>query len=507
MRNFLLRRRLLVFFCLFFSSVSSQANMKFAEQAFAEQQYEKALEEYLLAARVGNVHAQHALGRIYFQGLGTAVDKLQAASWFIVASENGHKASRDFAKAVIAELDDEENKALKDAVALRFASHSNDVIEALFFPTVIKEHLGDKVAFTERTDKDSLDPEEDAGGDASDVFGSIGFDDLGFDDNDDVDEGALGSTPTSLRRFSNYLFIADYLRHEDGTLRNLEPVLSYGRTGYAIRRAKQMKQTPAIFKGDPIEFPGRLHLGRSRENMSLFTIKDDFPKVYRGIRKNKKKAETGTAHDLYIYGLTLEYFPGISRDSKKTIDFFTKAAELGYDPAQFVLGMKMYREQIDPEKAVYWIGESAKQGLANAEYWLGKVLLISPWHESDERKAYFWFNRAATKGEYVPAILALSRLQLFAGEADLLNYGAAKANLTRLAMKEVENKEAKNPDVLHLMAWSLRKTGDKKAAILKMQSAIREARKLGWNTRQWRDELASWETRGVVRSEELAPTR
>ena len=483
--------------------LSVRANIKAANTYYQQEQYPQALKQYLLAARVGNVHAQCMLGTMYYQGQGTSVDKLEAVSWFILASENGHQDARNIARSLLAELSEEERAALNDAVSIQLSNFGPEAVRETFYPKVILANVAKRVSFGKPIELGTLELEMPVNIDSGINEDLI---DLLADETDDDTAGLdlslsadINALQEYLRDDSNYFLIGDFLLAEDGSLRSFSPLFQYGRWRSVIERVQKLHGQPAYFGDEPVVFPGRLMLGQAQMPLGLLSLRERFPRLYRGIRNNKSRAEKGSAHDKYIYALTLEYFQGLRRGDTEIVDLLTDAAEQGHDEAQFVLGMKLYREQMDPIAGVQWIAEAAKQGQVHAEYWLGQFFLISPWHEYDEKLAAFWFARAAKQG-FVAAIRDLARLYLFSTDKSLSDDKKALDHISRIA-----ESDADNPETLRILAWATKRNGQRNTAIKTLEKAIRLGDERGWNTNLWLDELNEWKGRGVVHSEELSP--
>ena len=90
-------------------------------------------------------------------------------------------------------------------------------------------------------------------------------------------------------------------------------------------------------------------------------------------------------------------------DYKTAHDKLLKAAEKGYAPAQFNLGM-MYEnnEEVqnhDPDaEAVCWYRKAAEQGFAEAQLNLGLMYIQGKGVQGDPIEAYMWINLAAAQG-------------------------------------------------------------------------------------------------------------
>jgi uncharacterized protein len=72
------------------SSASSSQSLDAAIMAYQRQQYASALKLFEAAARKGNPEAQHTLGFMYRDGMGTRRDNAKAMAWYRKAAEQGY---------------------------------------------------------------------------------------------------------------------------------------------------------------------------------------------------------------------------------------------------------------------------------------------------------------------------------------------------------------------------------------------------------------------------------
>ncbi len=116
----------------------------------------------------------------------------------------------------------------------------------------------------------------------------------------------------------------------------------------------------------------------------------------RGVEKNEQKADEyhakamqsvvtqanqGEVLPQYYFAETLENGYGTQggKDEKSALDWYRKAADQGYAPAQYALG-RLYNEgrgtRKDYEAANEWLGKAAGQGLRDAQFQLGYNYLL-----------------------------------------------------------------------------------------------------------------------------------
>ncbi|KAI7899713.1 uncharacterized protein BX663DRAFT_520137 [Cokeromyces recurvatus] len=162
------------------------------------------------------------------------------------------------------------------------------------------------------------------------------------------------------------------------------------------RKAASLSDPSAIYKMGLILLNGLLGQAKnSREAISWFLkgsqiADEDHPQAL---------------HELALaYEKTDDDIPSIIPDINYARQLFSQAAQLGYAPSQFRLGLAYENGQlqcpIDPRRSIAWYSRAAEQDDANAE------LALSGWYLTgaegvlgqNDQEAYLWAKRAAEKG-------------------------------------------------------------------------------------------------------------
>jgi TPR repeat protein len=103
-------------------------------------------------------------------------------------------------------------------------------------------------------------------------------------------------------------------------------------------------------------------------------------------------------------------------DLSTAIEYFTKAAEANYAPAQVRLGEILDSSEYDND-AAEWYRKAAEQGYAPGEYHLGHMYAIGEGVEKNIPKAVYWLERAAAKNNLLAVRTLAQAYQK--GELDL----------------------------------------------------------------------------------------
>ena len=97
----------------------------------------------------------------------------------------------------------------------------------------------------------------------------------------------------------------------------------------------------------------------------------------------------------------LEGIDGFSKDLKKAFELFLEASELGLAEAQYYTGKMLYDGNgicEDSERACEWLMKASVQGHAEAQCLLGQCYLSGKGIEQNKVKAVEWFHKAAEQG-------------------------------------------------------------------------------------------------------------
>jgi TPR repeat protein len=122
------------------------------------------------------------------------------------------------------------------------------------------------------------------------------------------------------------------------------------------------------------------------------------------------------APQLYEKGMNSLMGVGISRNDLNAVDYIRRSAELGYPPAQVVLGYFYDIGSLvtqDSQQAADWYKKAAKQDDRLADWLLGRLYYTGNGIPRDLSAAEPWLQRAANQGdpfgEYLLGMIRLER--------------------------------------------------------------------------------------------------
>ncbi|GAB4221850.1 MAG: SEL1-like repeat protein [Francisella sp.] len=101
------------------------------------------------------------------------------------------------------------------------------------------------------------------------------------------------------------------------------------------------------------------------QKMMVLALKGDFKEQY-------KLEQAAKNNDVYAIYYTGEFYYKLE-EYKKALNYFNKAAEMGYGPAYYKLASLYYNEEnngvpFDKEKAIYYYQKAAEKGVRNAKH-------------------------------------------------------------------------------------------------------------------------------------------
>ena len=498
-----------VCFTIAFSFPALAINVFKADDYFSTQQYELAKKEYSKAAGVGSPHAYYQLGTMYYKGLGTKADKLQAMIWFALAAEYQFNDAEKIVKDMLKGLPNEDQAYFNELVLVFRETFGKQTINQQYFPIIVTENLPQKITFggEGKLENNYQDPEmmfesfsqNFSANDATPLDFQEGSDAFGLNDGLSTYDREPTDNPAVLlsRRpevdFTRrpYFLIVDHDVATDGSVRNISRVQNIGYPRSGLELIERSTLAPPTFEGTRVEFFNRSYLGTA--TYSGFQMKAENERLYDRIRRLAKKLrKSTTTADKYQYAMALLAFTWLPQEVDEAENILKKLALSGHPKAQFEYGFKLYREQKDIKEAIHWLSEASKYGMSKAEYVLGSILHKSPWVINDEKKALFWYESAIEKG-HVGATLKAIELKLLAVDETLHDVPKAIELLAKI--EETEIKE-ENPEYYFLLAISHknRKNRNFSQVVKYMKTAIDEADSRNWDVTYWEGLLEAWTT-------------
>lgn len=489
----------------FFLVSTATANIFKADQLFSEEKYQQALSEYAKSANIGSPHAFYQLGTLSLRGLGTELDSINAYVWFSLAAEYGFSDSTMIAKEIFGLLSDADKQSAQTLLSQMEKQLGKWAVHDKYFPVIKQEYLAERVTFGGKgrldvnyTDPDlilsesELTPDGFSTGNEDSLFLSDG---QTFSGLSSVEPGRLNALlqprAHSIERRTPFL-IVEYDVGPDGSIRNMRQVQEIGYARTLKERFVFSTFAAPTFNQKRVNFVNRTYIGAA--TYGLFQMKDANERLFFKLRRHARKLRASDElEDKYQYAMMLLTFKWLKREEGEVDRRLKEVAQSGHPRAQYEYGAKLYREQTDPMQAIHWISEASKYDFYKAEYFLGNILLHSPWVEKDEKKALFWFESAMQKDDQNAGLKA-AKLKLLATDKSLHDIPSATQYLEKL--KETQTN---NPEYYFLLAVAHKDKDNRdfKLAVRYIKRAIRLGEKFNWDVSYWQGLLTKWTTGAV----------
>lgn len=114
--------------------------------------------------------------------------------------------------------------------------------------------------------------------------------------------------------------------------------------------------------------------------------------------------------EIYLWGKQ-----GMKKDHAKAKEWFHKAAKQGSANAQYFMG-SLYNQgwgvKKDPSKAAAWTEKAANGGHVEAQFYLGEMYFHATGVEENHEKAFEWYEKSAKQGD-APAQSNVGRMLYF----------------------------------------------------------------------------------------------
>ena len=453
---------------------SYAVNVLKANTEFKNGDYATALSLYEEGAKLGNAHAQYQLGVMYLKGLGSEPNTVSSMIYFSLAAEQRYHNAQSIIGKMRSSLDENDLALLTKAIEQERAGHQK--YQQALLPLVNHSTVTQRVTFggSEALEqKVYADELQNFDNELQNLGGEIG----GADGIDIIDVATIINNPGFLVVESDVAI--------DGSVRYVREIQKSGSTKRLLSAYKLFPQAQPMLGGDPTEFVHRAYMGAALDDK--FSLNENAPQLYNETREILRKAkDKPTLESLYQYAMAMIIFPWMESENDDAEKLLKQLAVKGHPGAMYEYGLQLYMQQKDIPEAIEWITQASKYGLSRAEYRLGKLLLNSPWVISDEKKALFWFESAAEKGDEAASLHA-AKIKLTADDKALLDVSGALTYLDTIA-----SAQHLNPEYQYLLSISyrLRPQRDFKKSVELLEKAISMGMRTNWDTSEWQALLA-----------------
>lgn len=390
--SIIMKTRILLMALLLGCAGSCYANFDSGYRFYVEKNYEKAYQEFLASAKLGDFDAQYNLGAMYYRGEYVSKDKITAYAWFKLAAESPAYAKEDIGEKIFAHFSGEDKQKAKEKFDELNKVYGENKIKMMLVPGIkvcIDNSVRDRHKIKSGVPRYPMMME---------IFEQPGFVDLSYT----IDKQG---------------FTRDFVV-------NQSPGYIFSES--AIAAIKQNQYKPHKVNGKAVDIHGyRTFMTFVMEGARI----SEDAKINVSLKKLKKKAAEGDGNDKLNYAYFLDAIPKISRtylagDNPQLI--YKQAAKSGSAAAGYFLAVgSMFGCKQD--EALHWLMESATQGFPEAQYMLALESFNGIEFTKDINTGISWLEKSATQSDI--AKLRLSWILATSSDEQLLNTERARSLL------------------------------------------------------------------------------
>ena len=437
-------------------ALSSHASFKNAVEFYDEGNHQEAYHAFKTLAYFGDKQAQFNLGVMYYLGEYVAVDFIEAYAWIHLSAVTGDKQNKKLADQIFAHLDSAKQQLAQQRALALGQQYSGKKIQALKNCEESLSHSRN-IEYTIKEQVPIIYPNENY------RFGDLGLITLSF---------AISAQGYARDIQGVDVSDADYFASASTALieYRFEPFIIDGK-----RKVKRHHEMVFIFAGV--------------ENKKYETEKN-INQLYRLL----KKAEAGNINAQFNYAKGLNFLRRFSRNIDKDyrINFsdankwYCQSAILGHPQAQYHVGKAMMMgkdDEIDTQHGFKWLSIAAIAGNSFS----ANRLAMNYLDKGHNGRAIFWFDQGAIQNYYAPKLYLAWELSTNANE-DL--HDAHKA---LLLLKEKNSYYEDDVRIYETKAAVYARLNDFKQAIKWQKKAIKKAKHYEWNIPVMHDRLAAYQ--------------
>lgn len=372
----------LFMFCLF--AKFSYADFSSAMVDYQSQKYLGAMAEFKRLSLLGHKDSQFNVGVMYYRGEGVDKNNVEAYAWMALSAELGDQAHARMRDAVQKKMTEKEKASSLSRTEELLKQFGDAAIQKKLSPVLVSDEnckFSQKVLQRPKFEypKKALN---------QGIEGSV---DISYD----IDENGFARN-YSIVAATSELFSESILKGMSGF--RYEPYIVSGKTVPVIEKRMQLR-------------------------FNILDASLNIKKLKEYMNSLHEKAESGDAHDKYVYAYMMDLVPEIKYQRREINEWMYTAAQMGLPPAQYKIGRSLlYGEgcEADNSKAIEWLMLSAKASSPEAQYFLGANLLAGTTFEKNKKQGVEWLNHAA-KGQYKKAIMKLAWIYSTDVDAELYN--------------------------------------------------------------------------------------
>ncbi|MCX7544562.1 TonB family protein [Marinicella gelatinilytica] len=445
-------KKLSVFIMLALTSVAC-ADFLDAAEAYEQQDYPTALQEYQALAQLGHHEAQHNLAVMHFLGQGTEKNPIQAYAWATLALASKDTKLHALEGKIKDKLTTQQLTEAQQQAQILQQQYGTDAINQLWAPVMVKSEESEAYQDGQSLDF-TLTP---------------------------VKRKAPRYPKNAMRKGIQGWVKVTFEVHPDGTAR--KPVIAdsfpEGVFEEATLKAIRGFRFDVDFKPGVDPYPVSATQSITYEMRNTEKFQESYQQRLDELRS---LANQGHPDAYYYLAMALDEKSPIPQASDEDIDqtvinqYLFKAAQSGQINAQFHLGNNLFTGKSgyqNRSKGLRWLIMAAEQGQAQAARRLALIFESNPDMNPTEHPPHYWMAQAANQGD----------LDAKLDYAEWLADNAQSQEQYRQGLELLEDYADERPETVlwyQTKAQLHEQTGDTKKAQKYHKKAEKLAKRLGW---------------------------
>ena len=435
--------------CGVLAPVPASADLYQAAAAVEKQDLARAFELYRELAEMGQPVAQENLAVMYVNGEGVKRDNVLGYAWASMALENG---GGEGAKGIVAQLEPHLNDAARARVADLHSKFGRVALENSLLPTrrnpadVPKPECG----VVQVVDPDAFYP------------------------NDARNDRITGDTLIEVVVFG------DGRAHDPRSMHSFPPeIFSAAGRHVALKNRYEPRLVGGVAARCTFKFKVKFTVMPAGEEGTL----------KKQIGATRERAKAGDPMAQLAYAIIIDHRWDLAEKDDFAIWWYLRAAQAGIPAAQHIVGANLLsgpRRDNDEAKGLLWLNKAAAAGNPEAQLALANYHLRDRPDSAALAAAADWFGKAVEGGSrdarfYFAALLATGPDPAYRDPARALTL-----------IEQAKSDFGINPIWSEIRAAAYAMSGNFEEAQKDQTSAVRMAKKLGWNTAPQQARLADY---------------
>lgn len=436
---------------LTFYLLTSMAHADFydAQKHYDEKNYTAAFQEFSVLAKFGNIKSQHNIAAMLTSGQGTEKNLIQAYAWSSISdSQKKYQALTQFIKE---QLSAEQLQQAQELHKQYFEKYAQENSKVILGPVMKKNSQSTGLQI--------------------DVVNS---------------KMVAPKYPQEMLRKGMQGWVDIVFNvYPDGSVRDIQVIEDVPPGGFAKEAVKSIEKYRFVFERngnrvkitEPISTTQRIEfkIASSKDETKGLSSKQQ---LY--LQKLIAKAKGGDISAQYSYAQLYETFlrKGGDIDAAQVNQWLFNAAQEGIADAQYRLGKNIYYGkacEVEKQKGLDWIMHAAQYGNANAEFMAYQLLQNDGLVNQSNQPPLYWLKQSAKNGSEIAQLIYAKEV------ANSKSPTNKKLKIAQAYLKGYANTSFKTIQWYQINALLNSKMKNHSFALSSIKTAIRHAKKAGWD--------------------------